>query len=102
MNVELAKAEMTDIRDRAFVALRAASTEPEIVDALDAAWRAFYRDERHLHPCVPVDVAFLDGSAHAFRAESCRRDDDSIESFRLWRLVDIMTEAAVSTSRLRA
>lgn len=101
MNVELTKAEMTAIRDRAFVELRAASTELDIVDALHVAWRAFYRDDRHLHPCVPVDVAFLDGCAHTFRAEACRRDDDSIESFRLWRLVDMLTEAVVSTRRLR-
>lgn len=37
MNVELTKSEMTAIRDRAFFALRAASTELEILDALHAA-----------------------------------------------------------------
>lgn len=101
MNRELTKSEMAAIRDRAFVALRAASSEANIVDALNAACRAFYGDSRHFHPHVRVNIVFLDGSAHAYRAEACRRDDDSVESFRLWRLVDILTEAAVSTRRLR-
>lgn len=102
MPTELTKEEMIAIRDEAFASLRAAETEAAIVDAVNAASRAFYGDSRHLHPYVPVDVLFLDGTAHAYRAEACRTDEGSIESFRLWRLVDIATEAAVSTRHLRA
>lgn len=102
VTMELTKAEMTAIRDRTFSDLRSATTESAIIDAINHAHRAFYRDSRHLHPCFPVFVVFLDGCAHAYRAEACLRDDDSPESFRLWRLVDILTEAAVSTRRLRA
>ena len=101
METELTKAEMTAIRDRAFAELRAASTEEAIIDAVSAAHRAFYGDARHAQPYFPVNVVFLEGSANAFRAEACRRDDDSLEAFRLWRLVDIHAEAAVSTRLLR-
>lgn len=93
---------MTSIRDRAFAALRAASTELAIVDAVNAAHRAFYGNDRHLRPFVPVNVDFLDGTAHAYRAEAYRLDDDSIAAFRLWRLSDIATEAGVATRLLRA
>lgn len=102
VTMELTKAEMTAIRDRIFSDLRSATTESAIIDAINHAHRAFYRDSRHLHPYFPVDVVFLDGCAHAYRAEACRRDDDSLEAFRHWRLVDIFTEAGSATRRFRA
>lgn len=94
---------MTAIRDRAFTELRAAATETAIIDAINAAHRAFYPGGRHTHhPYFPVNVVFLEGSANAWRAEACRLADDSLDAFRLWRLVDVFTEAAVSTRLLRA
>lgn len=101
MTIALSRDEMTALRDCALAELRAAATEPAVVDTINRAHGGFFGGVRLLRPGVPVELVVLDASVVSCHTEACRRDCDSLEAFRLRQLVDILTEAASVVRRFR-